>query len=187
MLTPEQIKNEVSARPPLQRDEAGKHYEGIKVAWLLKFRQCFYPDSQNKSLLTIHGMSGNADVALQVDPDKYPELKVLHAGENFKVNGVISEIQNGYLIVLKDANLGFQDFNEPAKSQEVKNSNNSSITIHGDFVSRDKIEQKGNQNKIIVGSGNSKEWYETWWGIILIGVAIVILGALVTNFFGLTH
>jgi hypothetical protein len=187
MTTPEQINKELSSRPPMQRDEAGKHYEGIKVVWILKFRQCFYPDSQNKTLLTIHGMSGNADVALQVSPDQYPELKVLHAGENFKVRGTISEIQHGHLIVLKDVYLNFDIIEEPKKSNKVETpSSPATINVAGDFVARDKFEQNGNQNKMTVGPGKEKEWYETWWGIILITVLAGILIVAVTNLLGLS-
>lgn len=51
----------------------------------------------------------------------------------------------------------------------------------GDIIGRDKYEQKGMFSKISVDNrkiSTDKKWYEKWWGQIIIGVVVIIIGAL---------
>lgn len=59
----------------------------------------------------------------------------------------------------------------------------------GDILGRDKYEQKGPFSKISVNNSRSDtklKWYQSWWGILLIGVITVIIAAYFTNLLGLT-
>lgn len=60
------------------------------------------------------------------------------------------------------------------KQQTQKNEFNPTINIHSVG------------NLIKDGGKNQKSWYEKWWGLLIIGVTIVILGALATNYLHLT-
>lgn len=58
----------------------------------------------------------------------------------------------------------------------------------GDIVGRDKYEQKGVFPKISVDNRRGvtgKKWYEKWWGQILIGIIILVVGALILKLLNL--
>ncbi|MDD4439710.1 MAG: hypothetical protein PHS04_17010 [Tissierellia bacterium] len=157
MITAQKIIEEIKSRPPLQWDEASKHYIGIRVLWDVQFSQCFYPNDNDKTIITIHAQSKNATVAFQVNPNNYPELKVMREGDSFKINGEIKEIEFGYLIVLKEPALIFPDtttFQKTIKSNDQKKW--------------------------------YKTWWGALLSLIL-GVLTIILGAFCTNYLGLTH
>ena len=89
------------------------------------------------------------------------------------------------------------DIREEIRSYSQNNSQGSSrvavsvtkTTVHGNIVKRDKLVQKGFLNGIFQNRSrgqSSKAWYETWWGLLLIGVGTIIVGTIITNLIGLT-
>ncbi len=58
-----------------------------------------------------------------------------------------------------------------------------------EITGRDKITQTGSSPSVKIDNRKveeKKHWYQTWWGQLAIGVAIIIAGAILTNLLGLT-
>lgn len=94
-LKPEEIREDVRSRPPLQQEEAINGYKENRVEWLLSFvdarevardkiRVTFASPTSSDSYLVM----GNVKL---ID---YPWLKVAHEGTKVQVQGIIQDISS---------------------------------------------------------------------------------------------
>lgn len=57
-----------------------------------------------------------------------------------------------------------------------------------EIIKRDKISQCGDGASLKINNTviDKKLWYQTWWGQAIIGISVLIAGAILTKYFGLT-
>ena len=166
MIQPKEIKEEIKARPPLQRVDAVKNYQGIKISWKLKFKNIRPVSSGENAEWEVHaepdGRDMFPDIYIEINKNLYPELNITHEDTLFWVDGVISKVEsNGLVIRLTDSVIRFNEHkNEVTAANTFINSQ-----VHlgsGDNIARDKV---------ISDMHRAEEWYEKWWGQLILAVA----------------
>lgn len=85
----DEIQQQLDAVPPLQRDEAAKHYVGLQVKWASRYVGAFR-DGNCIRLVLACGKSGFVDTWARVS--ETPGLSLLKKGARITVQGTISEI-----------------------------------------------------------------------------------------------
>ncbi len=99
-LTPRKIMyDDLGRLPPLQRDSAAQNYKGIKVSW----KVCFYNASllgNGKLHLMMLNPGGNYPwIYCDVNPEEYPQLRIMKSEEKFVVEGEIESIEHGGIVL----------------------------------------------------------------------------------------
>ncbi|MDB5184174.1 MAG: hypothetical protein JWO07_855 [Candidatus Saccharibacteria bacterium] len=110
--TPFEIREDISKRPPYQREEAGTYYEGNKVIWKLELAMI---NKYDDTLLSVIGTYKKEDelfgqgVVCYVVKSQYPRLQTIHEDEVYYVEGTIESVDALGLIELMDATLIFPE------------------------------------------------------------------------------
>lgn len=121
------------------------------------------------------------------------EVELLVIAERFKIPVAAyqrtlspDEREEARQILLQEKTLTWN--NEEAQTPMQKVSITRRVNINRDFVGRDKVVQQGLLNGIFSRRSrrSTKNWYETWWGILILMVVGGLLVVLLTNSFGLT-
>ena len=93
-ITYPELRADISAAPPMQREDIAKHYIGLRVQWEALFYSGKRKDDGGFSIyLTIPGVVGGI-VTCEVSAEDYPELRILREGNPLRVSGDISIIDN---------------------------------------------------------------------------------------------
>jgi hypothetical protein len=91
--TPEQISAEIAANPPMERTRAAKRYEGLPINWQVRL-EAIYPDDDGV-LATIRFSRGEHRgfpvIQCKIETKAYPDLKILHEGSIFRIEGRIAK------------------------------------------------------------------------------------------------
>lgn len=112
---PIQIMQDIDKLPTLQRSDAARNYEGIKVDWELEFHNAlkdeYWSKKKNEDLVDLSlkvpgdGLFPRVECAY-VKLSQYKELRIMTEGRRIRVTGNIAKIDpNGGTIYLKDYNL----------------------------------------------------------------------------------
>ena len=103
-LEPEAIFSEISAQPPLRRDEARASYVGREVDWTLVYIDGWEQSRGRARLAFKQERSIVKCVFATVPLADCPWLKHMHAGEIMRVRGRIAEL-NRLTLTLKGASV----------------------------------------------------------------------------------
>lgn len=107
--SPEEIFEDIESRPPFQRKEIAKCYQGLKVKrWALTIRLVFEPHD-GKCQIHLRPRSNGKIVSCLVDIHRYPEVKITDEKTRLWVSGRIKYVdwESGE-IALSDASLEFE-------------------------------------------------------------------------------
>lgn len=95
-LSPEYIQKEIEKLPPLQQDDALKHYTGLNITWeaaLLSVKK--ENNGYVRVMVTIPGRIGSY-ITFSVRLSDYPVLAVIKEKTKIRVKGTISSIDIPY-------------------------------------------------------------------------------------------
>lgn len=106
---PEEIFKDIESRPPFQRNEAEKHYEGLKVKrWAVALRFVFEPHD-GKCQIHLRPRGNGKIVSCLVDIHRYPEVKIADEKTRLWISGRIKYVDSeSGEIALSDASLEFE-------------------------------------------------------------------------------
>jgi hypothetical protein len=106
LLTPEQIVSQIMASPPMERTQAAKRYEDLKIDSHVCL-EAIYPDDDGV-LATLRFSCGERRgfpvIRCRIETKLYPDLKILHEGSIFRVEGRIEKADE-FTISIRDAKL----------------------------------------------------------------------------------
>lgn len=107
--SPEEIFEDIESRPPFQRNEAERHYQGLKVKrWSVALKSVFEPHD-GKCQIHLRPRSNGRIVSCLVDIHRYPEVKIADEKTRLWVSGRIKYVDwESCEIALSDASLEFE-------------------------------------------------------------------------------
>jgi hypothetical protein len=91
--TPEQISAEIAANPPMERTQAAKRYEGLHIDWQVRL-EAIYPDDDGVLAMIRFSRGehrGFPVIQCKIETKAYPDLKILHEGSIFRMEGRIAK------------------------------------------------------------------------------------------------
>lgn len=111
-----QIAKAIAALPPFQRESAGENYIGLEVCWLMEFSTIdksisIGGNDYHSLFLSVHGMQpwDLAFAVCEVNLNKYPKLKILHAGQPIWLRGKISSVRSSGVVHVAEPELEILD------------------------------------------------------------------------------
>jgi hypothetical protein len=110
-LTLAQIQKDIANAPPMRREIVAGQYIGIRVDWLAYLRTAYERDGKIRVRLSSK-LRGTSDVLCDIDPDAYPQFRILHEHAPLRVSGVIDSWFIGDA-VLKDVRFTFLPHETP--------------------------------------------------------------------------
>jgi hypothetical protein len=93
-ITPEEIRQSLKDVPPFQTQQVMKNFEGIEIEWFVELRSIRKYENE-LFIMTRIPKSNIAFISFKIDMERYPELKIMKAGELFTVKGEIDHITAG--------------------------------------------------------------------------------------------
>jgi hypothetical protein len=88
-ITPKDIFANIDNVPLAQRDLVAENYKGIKVSWKVSLTIVSLRDGK----MTIYARAQERySVCAEIDPNQYPEFKVMYEGTSFNIEGEIDYI-----------------------------------------------------------------------------------------------
>jgi len=108
-VTPEEIVEYLNGLPPLQRKSGSRSYQGIKVSWLVKFKNAV-PQKNGKLFLITHYPYNFMwiNVTCTVSKRSYPKLKIIEKNHSIQLEGVVESVDPiSMTINLKNCRLDF--------------------------------------------------------------------------------
>jgi len=126
-LIPEKIIEDIRGRPPLQRKEVATRYAGNPVDWRVSFFEGeeTVEKETNKPKLRItcfpeEGERGRTIIQTEVDPEEYPQFKVMNEGESFSIKGKVEHVHESFpIIVLKNATIDFHETKDDQQPEKI--------------------------------------------------------------------
>ncbi len=163
-----------------------------------------YTESSHK--ITLDWLAETASVLKNLDENDYQEFsrlrKSIYPGVLPKTRKDAAHEIDGF-VRQKVAEYKRYDFSSLDENKEkrqksgpigILNNGRNNVFNDNKFINLDVGIQDNGENTIAIGNKfttldreNKLEfWYQKWWGLIVIGVLIIIVGVLLTNTFGLT-
>jgi hypothetical protein len=100
---PKEIIDEIRKRPPLQQDEAAKHYVGQRFKWHVTLSYASEVKSGNteQGIVRIGFKDRGRDswVRCSLSLAEYPSLKTTKEGADFYITGTVSEVDSGINLI----------------------------------------------------------------------------------------
>lgn len=107
--SPEDIFENIESRPPFQRNEAEKHYEGLKVKRWAVALQSVFESHDGKYQVHLRPRGNGKTVSCLVDIHRYPEVKIVDEKTRLWISGIIKYVDSDSgEITLSDASLEFE-------------------------------------------------------------------------------
>jgi len=107
-LLPEEIMGYLNGLPPFQRQSAAKNYEGITVSWEVTLLNVdTTPDGETYLLVYSKGELRHPIKCPVEDLARYPEVKIMKEGVQFRVEGHIDHVSDLGLITLRNCQFHF--------------------------------------------------------------------------------
>jgi hypothetical protein len=96
---PQEIIDEIRKRPPLQQDEAAKHYIGQRFKWHVTLSYASEVKSVNTEQVIVRisfkDRGRYPSVRCELPLAEYPSLKTAKEGADFYITGTVSEVGSG--------------------------------------------------------------------------------------------
>jgi hypothetical protein len=119
---PRDILKAIDSLPPFQRASAAQNYTGLKICWFTEFssiERILFAENEQENHSVYLKVRGNERwdfvlVCCDIDLNKYPELKILHADHPIWLKGKIIGLTGSDMIRVGEAEL---DILEPRKPE----------------------------------------------------------------------
>jgi len=92
-ITPKEIFDYLDTLPPLQKPTVSENYKGIKVVWKVKFVGGHQFPNDKLLQLSMYWEMHLYWIYCSVDPEQYPQLKIMKSDNEFTVEGEIQKIE----------------------------------------------------------------------------------------------
>jgi len=100
IITPKDIFANINNVPPAQRNLVAENYKGIKISWKVSLNDVKVLTDGKMRIYAVHQEEGcRCLVRAEIDPNQYPEFKVMNEGTSFNIEGEIDYIDTGLEII----------------------------------------------------------------------------------------
>ncbi len=181
MIKPTDIKEEIRKRPPLQRKDALKHYEGVRISWEVKFKGVAAHSSPEKLIIRTEpaGTAMYPDIYFQVPEEDRAQINLLHEDAPIWIDGEIFSLKNdGLQVHINPNRISFSRKDEKNSPDDSRRSIYNIMQVHhgnGDNVGLNKNEENHMSHK---------QWYEKPMGMIILGIVVTVVGTGIVYYLG---
>ena len=179
MIKPVEIKQEIKKRPPLQREEAQRHYHGLHVNWKVKFKTAFLGSSGALVVRTEPTDEMYPDIYFDAPKKLRAEFNLLQEDAPLWIDAEIEAVtMEGLRINLKSSKIGFHEGdmrNMSTPPETLKNQYNITQIHHGIGSNTGNNIEGGVSIQDNSLTKKGREWYEKPLGIILLMVVATVV------------
>ena len=100
---PKEIQDQIKTAAPINRNNRAHEFDGLKVQWQTKLRDARRRGREVR--LMLQGSGYHRGIHINVNAERYPDLKLAKRGTIIWVAGTIADCTNGGGIMLRDVEL----------------------------------------------------------------------------------